>query len=141
MEPSPVTHQIAAFLARRGGGEANAEQIAEAVLAKCRAIEAALVPIIGLRGVSGLHRRSLHLACRSQPWLVGKPLSEPDPEDLAHLKVLLSQQTSANAALGGATFLQAFYDLLSSLLGPSLTERLLRNAWIDFMGAQPTQDS
>jgi hypothetical protein len=132
--------RISASLARRGDADATAAQIAQTVFIKCQAIEAALAPIIGLRGVTALHRRSLHLAGRSHPWLAGKPLSEPASDDLGILKTLLSRQTSSDAALGGAAFLQAFYDLLSSLVGPSLTERLLRSIWIDFMGARPSQD-
>ncbi len=136
MEDGPEIRQIAASLARQGNAEATAAQIAQAVGAKCQAIETTLAPIVGLRGVAALQRRSLHLAGRSHPWLAGEPAGE---DHLASLKTLLSGQHSANAALGGATYLQAFHDLLSSLVGPSLTERLLRTAWIDFMGAPPTQ--
>ena len=93
-----------------------------------------------LLGVKALHRRSLHLAGGSHPWLTGKPLSEPASDDLGILKTLLSRQTSADAALGGAAFLQSFHDLLSSLVGLLLTERLLRSIWIDFMVAPTAQD-
>lgn len=141
MEDGHEIHRIAASLARRGNVEATAAQIAEAVFAKCQAIETALAPIIGLRGVAALHRRSLHLAGPMHPWLAGRPPGEPASDDLAILKTLLSRQTSADAALGGAAFLQAYYDLLSSLVGASLTERLLRSVWIDFMGALPAQET
>jgi DNA-binding GntR family transcriptional regulator len=68
-------------------------------------------------------------------------LREAGADDLAALKALLSRQTSADAASGGAAFLHAFHDLLSSLVGHSLTERLLRSVWIDFMGdVPPAQD-
>lgn len=140
MEDGQEIHRIAASLARRGQADATAAQIAEAVFAKCQAIETALTPIIGLRGVAALYRRSLHLAARSHPWLADAVPGEPDSRDRAALKTLLSRQTSADAAGGGAAFLQAFYDLLASLVGRPLTERLLRSVWIDFMGAPPTQD-
>ena len=140
MEDGHEIQRIAAALARRGRGDATAGQIAETVFIKCQAIEAALAPIIGLRGVAALHRRSLHLAGRSHSWLAGLPLSEPASDDAGILKALLSRQTSADAALGGAAFLQAFHGLLSSLVGLSLTERLLRSIWIEFMGARPSQD-
>ena len=141
MEDGQELHRIAASLARRGDGDATAGQIAEAVLSKCQAIEAALAPIIGRRGVAALQRRSLHLAGRIHPWLADRPSSEQPAEDLAVLKTMLARQTSADAALGGAAFLLAFHDLLASLVGLSLTERLLRSVWIDFMGASPTQDN
>lgn len=142
MEDGPeIIRGVAAFLARGRDGDASAAQIAEAVFVKCRAIEAALTPIIGQRGVAALHRRSLHLAARSHPWLAGAMADDPASQDWAILKALLSRQTSADAAAGGAAFLQSFNDLLGSLVGPSLTERLLRSIWIDFMGAPPTQDT
>ncbi len=141
MEDGQQIHHIAASLARRGDGDATAAQIAETVFAKCQAIVAALAPIIGLRGVAALHRRSLHLAGRNHSWLAERPPGEQPSEDLAVVKTLISRQTSADAALGGAAFLQAFHDLLASLVGLSLTERLLRSVWIDFMGASPTQDN
>ena len=142
MEDGPEIRQIAASLAHQGNAVATAAQIAQAVGAKCLAIETTLAPIIGLRGVAALHRRSLHLARRSYPWLADKPPGEPAGEDhLASLKTLLSGQPNASAALGGAAYLQAFHDLLSSLVGPSLTERLLRSVWIDFIAAPPTQDA
>ncbi len=140
MQDGQDIQRIAASLARRGGVDATAGQIAEAVFGKCQAIEAALAPILGLRGVAALHRRSLHLAARNHPWLVGGPPGEQPSEDLSVLKTLLARQTSPDAALGGAAYLQAFHDLLASLIGLSLTERLLRGIWIDFMGAPPTQD-
>jgi hypothetical protein len=141
MEDGLDIQRIAASLARRGDGDANAGQIAEEVFGKCQAIEAALAPIIGVRGVAALYKRSLHLAARNHPWLTDRPSAMQPTEDIAVMKTLLSRQTSADAALGGAAFLQALHDLLASLVGHSLTERLLRSAWIDFMGASPEQDN
>ena len=111
------------------------------VFSKCEAIEAALTPIIGLRGVQALHRRSLHLAARSHAWLgsclAGRAgLAGP----CAPEKPAVCADQARRAASGGAAFLQAFYGLLCSLVGHSLTERLLRTVWIDFMGASPAQD-
>jgi hypothetical protein len=141
MEDSAEIRRIAASLARRGGVDATAAQIAEAVVIKCEAIEASLTPIIGLRGAAALYRRSLHLAARQHLWLADALSSEPASQDRAILQAVLSRQTSADAALGGAVFFQAFCDLLASLVGRSLTERLLRSVWVDFLGASPAQDT
>ncbi len=136
-----ATQRIAAALARHGGVDATAGHIAEAVFIKCQAIEAALTPVIGARGVAALNRRSLLSAARIHPWLSGELSVEQAAQDQSTLTMQLSRQSSADAALAGATFLQAFYELLSSLVGPSLTERLLRRVWIDFLGAAPAQDT
>jgi hypothetical protein len=56
------------------------------------------------------------------------------------LEAVLSRQTSGNAAAGGASVLRAFRALLASLVGPALSERLLRTVWLQFVSASPTQD-
>lgn len=142
MDDSQESRRIAASLARKAGVDASAAQVADAVLVTCQAIESALAPIIGPRGVAALHRRSLLLAARTHPWLASTPVSDQAAESPSTFqKALLSRQTSAEAAQGGAAYLQAFYDLLISLVGPSLTERLLRRVWMDFLGAPPAQDT
>jgi hypothetical protein len=42
---------------------------------------------------------------------------------------LLAQRSSEEAAAAGNGFLTTFHGLLSGLIGPSLTERLLRDVW------------
>lgn len=60
--------------------------------------------------------------------------------DLAALKAILAQQDSETATAGGA-LLQTFYELLASLVGPSLTERLLRSVWENPLSGPPAQDT
>jgi hypothetical protein len=49
-----------------------------------------------------------------------------DRIDFASLQSTLSQQTSANAVAFSGALLQKFAELLTDLIGASLTERLLR---------------
>ena len=142
MPVSPDILRIAASLAHQGGVDQSAGQIARALSGISLAIEVALTPIIGLGGAKALQRRSVQLAGQSHPWLAGAPPRDQELDDTASiLRTLLSQQTPADAALGGAAFLQALHDLLGSLVGLSLTERLLRRVWIDFSGPTPMQDA
>lgn len=92
-------------------------------------IDATLSPILGPRGVAMLYKRSLVLAGAAYAWLprVDEPL--PVAVDLAPLQAALVQQGNTVAIDGGSAFLRTFYELLSSLVGPSLTERLLRSIW------------
>jgi hypothetical protein len=120
---------------------ADAAQIAESLASTWRAIESALAPIIGNRGVAALYRRSLHLASSSHPWLAELREGDPTTIDLGALKSLLEQQTGVIAALGGNAVVQTFYQLVGSLLGPSLTERLLRSVWADSPGRAPLPDT
>jgi hypothetical protein len=119
----------------------SAAQVADALVETWRDIETALTPIIGSKGVAALYKRSLHLASSAHPWLAVLRGGDPTVMDLGALKSVVTQQTGALAALGANALLQTFYQVLGSLIGPSLTERLLRSVWADSPGGAPSQDT
>jgi hypothetical protein len=92
-------------------------------------IDAALSPILGPRAVAMLYKRSLFLASGPHGWLPRVDEALPTAVDLAPLQAALTQQSNTVAFDGGSAFLRTFYELLSSLVGPSLTDRLLRSLW------------
>lgn len=104
-------------------------------------IETALAPILGQQGVAALFKRSLYLTGAAHPWLTGRHEGAQPAVDLLTFKALLAQQTSAEAAAGASALLQQFHDLLSSLVGPSLTERLLRSVWAKPLSGSHAQDT
>ncbi len=120
--------------------DASAAQIADAMVATWYEIDAALTPIIGSKAVVALYKRSLYLTGRTHPWLAGTH-EGAQALDLAALKPVVARQSSAEAALGSRALLQTFIQLLGSLIGPSLTERLLRSAWADASSGSPAQDT
>jgi hypothetical protein len=61
----------------------------------------------------------------------------PDALDLPGLHARFAAQGDAAAALGGNALLQTFHQLLVSLVGLPLTERLLRCAWADTSTGPP----
>ena len=128
---------ITAPLAYRVHAHADAAQIARAVVGLWDEIDDALTPIVGAGGVVALYQRSLHLTATAHPWLAIKA----NGGDPANLQSLLAQQSPADAAAGGSAFLLTFHGLLSSLVGPSLTERLLRSVWAPLSSGPPPQDS
>jgi hypothetical protein len=128
-------------LTRRVAKEADPAQVADAMAATWRDIDAALVPIVGRLGVAALYKRSLYLASSAHPWLSALGEGDHTTIDLAALKSVVGQQAGADAALGANAFLQTFYQLLGSLVGPALTERLLRSVWADSPGGPPAQDT
>ena len=138
---SPEGRRIAASLAQRTGGPASAAQVADATVAVWHDVDSALNPIIGSRGVAALYRRSLFLQRSAHPWLAGALDGPGTAMDLATLKSVLAQQDSTAAAAAGGAMLQTFHALLTSLVGPSLTERLLRSVWASFLGGPPAQDT
>jgi hypothetical protein len=121
--------RLTAPLASRVQDEGSAAQIAAACGALWQEIDAVLTPIIGPRGVAALGQRSLHLASTAYPWLAARQPGSPDVLDSALLASMLAQRSSDDAAIAGEAFLQTFRDLLTSLIGGSLTERLLRTVW------------
>ncbi len=99
-----------------------------------------LGPIIGARGVAALFKRSLYLAGRDHAWLAGSSQVFDAPIDFAVLKSMLAQQNAVSANAGGSALLLALYQLLASMVGPLLTERLLRAIWVGAAIGSTTQD-
>jgi hypothetical protein len=123
---------VAAFVNHLVETGADSQQVAQTIGETCQAVVAALTPIIGSKGAAAMYRRSLRLAGQSYSWLLSEPDGQPTADDVEALMLLLARQTSADAAAGGRLLLRTFYELLGSLIGPSLTERLLRTAWAPF---------
>jgi hypothetical protein len=128
-------------LAQRAAEGADAAQIAEAVVSTWKKIDAALAPIIGKGSVAVLYLRSLHLIDPAHPWLADMHQGVETTIDLAALKSILARQDSETAAAAGGALLQTFYELLASLVGPSLTERLLRSVWENPLSGPSAQDT
>jgi len=120
---------------------AEPAQVADAIASTLQAIDAALRPIIGERGVAALYSRSLYLTSSAHPWLAGMHEGVQTAMDLAALKSTLAQQSTDHAAAAGSALLQTFYDLLASLIGTSLTERLLRSVAVNSLTDQLADDS
>ena len=114
---------------RRGS---SSTQIAGTVAGTWRHAEQCLTPVIGPQGVAALYKRSLLLTGRSYPWLAGLHEGVSSSVDLTPLTSALAARASAEAAQAGGELLQTFYGLVTGLIGPSLTHRLLRFMWQTF---------
>ena len=137
----PESRRIALALARQVDAGADAAKIAADVIAVWHEIDGALHPIVGQRGVTSLYKRSLHLTSPAYPWLVGLQDDIQATMDLAALQSVLVRQSSADAAAAGGDLLQTFHELLASLVGASLTERLLRSIGAPSPSGPPAQDT
>jgi len=132
VEP-PDSNGIAASLSRRVGPNAGAVQIAEAMTVILQQIDAALAPVVGARGVAALYKRSVHVACSNLRWLY---VAQDEPAALVRV---LAQRSDVEAEAGANVFLRAFDDLLTSLIGSSLTERLLRSVQVSALNDAATR--
>lgn len=128
---------------RRLGGEADAdaERVADAIVAIWLEIDQALHPIIGYRGVAALFNRSLKIATGEFAWLGGDLQGARASLDAAALKATLLLQAPDIAMAGGIGLLVTFHELLASLVGPSLTDQLLCDAWTQPSGVPPEQET
>lgn len=117
-------------LMHRAGDALDASVVAEATLGILQQIADQLTPVIGSRGVDALFRRSLHLTRTSLPWLAQSEVSEESTALLASLKAGLSDLEPKAALEASHALLMTFTKLLTSLIGKSLTKRLLSLVWV-----------
>ncbi len=142
-DPSVQTQsgRILLTLVQRAAEGADTTHIAEAVVATWRQIDTALAPIIGPGSVTVLFMRSIHLIEPAHPWLAGMHSGMQTKVDLEALRTTLVQRDSETAAAAAGALLQTFYELLASLVGPSLTERLLHSVWENSLSGPSAQDT
>lgn len=138
---SEESRQIVASLAHRVGPNADIARIAQAIVSTLQGMDAALTPIIGQQGVAALHRRSLHLCTSQHPRLAGTYDRVQAALDLTVLKSILVEQSEADALFFGEMMLTTLYELLTKLIGPSLTARLLRGVWEPSLSDTPSQEN
>jgi hypothetical protein len=114
-------------LMRQFKENANTLQIANTILSTWQDVDVGLRPIIGPRGVAALYKRTLYLTSRTYPWLAGAHEGTHTIIDFDALKAAFEQQNDSDAADAGNALLETFYELLTTLVGTSLTKRLLRS--------------
>ncbi len=108
----------------------DAARISEIAVSIWDGVGVALSPIIGQTGVAALFKRSAFLTRTTHPCLSAVHESAlPSMGELAVLQAVLSQQDWAEAVAVNAALLQNFHELLISLIGASLSDRLLRPVW------------
>lgn len=117
-------------LAQRAGSNADARAIAEATISIWQQISVRLVRVIGVRGVDALFCRALHLTARSFPFLLIAGNHRDRVALLANLRACLETRETLVASELGYALLVTFTELLATLIGESLTQRLLLPVWV-----------
>lgn len=119
---------IQGTLAQRAGDAPDVGAVLDAVVSTWQTMAAQLEPVIGARGVSVLLNRALYLTVKSYPWM--KPTNAQEAaEPMDNLKLRFADRTALEASEAGCALLVTFTELLASLIGESLTERLLACVW------------
>ena len=130
---------ISAVLAKRSGAHPDAIQIADGTVAVWYDIISALKSIIGRQGVAALYDRSVVLTARTYPWLESSRSGGDHSVDLDGLRTVIAQQNADDAAAGSSELLQTFYEVLVSLIGLALCEKLLASVRED-LGSHRSRD-
>jgi len=138
---SEESRRIVASLAHRVGPNADIEKVAHAIISTLQDMGAALTGIIGQQGVAALYRRSLHLSTSTHPRLASTYDSVQGSMDLTALSSVLAEQSEADALFFGEVLLTTYYELLTTLIGPSLTVRLLSGVWEPSLSDTPSQEN
>jgi hypothetical protein len=116
-------------LAQRHGQDPGAGAIAGAALGLWREVADCLAPLIGSRGVDALVRRSLQLTTPAFPWLGLSGERADGLGPLTGIKPLLEARDPMAATEASVALLVAFTDMLATMIGASLTDRLLDPIW------------
>jgi hypothetical protein len=125
----------------RSRDRANSAKLADAAVSQWQAIDAALAPIIGSLGVAALYHRSLYLSLKAHPWLDHERSPDVPGMDLPALRAWLAGRDAAQVSEASATLLRTFMELLASLVGASLAERLLGPLWAQSPADTAAQDT
>lgn len=125
----PWREAIRRILSHRVEGAADASAIAEAIAAIWSQAADLLTPVIGNRGFEVIFRRSLYLTSKTFPWLAFDEEQGDVAALLASLKSRIAGRDADDAAEAGYTLLVAFTELLITLIGESLTDRMLGPVW------------
>ena len=130
-----------AMFARLSAAGADASRAAEMAVSTWTGVGVALSPIIGQAGVTALFKRSIYLTRDAYPWLATVLEDKSQPDELVAMHAALARQTGDAAVAASVAMLQNFEELLISLIGLSLTERLLRPVWDKPSSGQAEQDT
>lgn len=116
-------------LRQRAGDSPDALVIARATAEIWLQMSAQLTPVIGGNGVDAILKRSLYLTSAAFPWLAS-PDEQIDHESLpVRISMRLAGRDPVAAAQASSSLLITFTELLATLIGNSLTRRLLDPLW------------
>lgn len=119
-------HAARRLAADRFGDVSEPRELAERAVHAYQQLATHLARLIGDAGVQLLLKRSVVLASKQLPWLVGGP---PSASSLSGLRTALEQQDRESITEAFIAVLSAFVGLLERLIGEGLVERLLGEVW------------
>ena len=113
----------------QAGLDANSGAVAAAAVQAWIRAASQLTPLVGLEGMRALYARSMDLARRIHPWLPPADIATSHAKSLAELRQSLEGREAAEATEAIATVLTNLIELLATMIGKALTNRLFDAAW------------
>lgn len=110
-------------------GGSDADCVVEITMGTWREVAVLLRPVIGARGVDVLFKRSLHVTSRDFPWLASTGEGGEVGVQSSVLKARFAARDKATAAEASYALLVTFTELLATMIGGALTDRLLDPVW------------
>lgn len=126
-----VSQSIHGTLTQHAGNAPDASAVLGAVSRTWQFMAAQLEPVIGVRGVNVLLDRALYMTGKNFPWLAQVGPLEAGADPLTRLRARFASHDATDVADAGCALLITFTELLASLIGEPLTERLLASVWLD----------
>lgn len=120
---------IGIMVAARAESADDANALARATIDTWREVTAQAAPVIGAGGVDVLLSRAIHQTGSVFPWLAAAADDRPGSALLATLQARFAGQDRAAIEAASAALLLNFAELLATLIGESLTDRLLGSVW------------
>jgi hypothetical protein len=128
-------------LQHQAGLNADAADLAAAARRTYAELSGVLAPLIGQVGIDALAARAVHLAQREYPCFAKTREPEHAEGPFAPVSVSLEHEDPAIATEAAAAVLASFTGLLVTLIGESLTARLIRQAWPDGFSDAGTEET
>lgn len=136
-----VRETITAVLAHRTKRDSDANHIAEIAISLCGEIQGALRPVVGDRGVAALFTRAVYLTSLTHDWFGLAHKSIGTDFELDSWKLVIAGRSRQEVFASASDFFKSFQELLDSLIGASLTERLLRPLWASIQIGSSEEDA
>lgn len=105
------------------------EKVADAAIILWEQLTTQIISIVGEDGFNALYERSIFLAQSTFPWLAVNLLPSQTDQRLAELKMSFEGQSPVQAREANNLLLITLTDILASLIGEQLINRILRLAW------------
>lgn len=122
---------IRSALTRAVGSGTSAKPVADVAHTHWQDVVSSLEPVIGASGVQALYERCLHLQRIPAHEPASSALPTAHAPSFLAARHHLETQAPADALEAAVAFFGGFTALLSSLIGATLTTRLLKPVWAD----------